>query len=143
MSELSEPCVPSCQVEIGGFTWTIYATTTKETIDKIELVTRALTKRGYSAPRRPAFGSSKPAPKPLAKPLIDGDGEPCCCYHTRHDGRPARLRWVAARGDLPGFWGCASKGQGIPGETINQNGYCNLRFDWPAESAPQNGKVTR
>jgi hypothetical protein len=139
MSELSEPCIPSCQVEINGFTWTIYATTTKETIDKIELVTRALTKRGYSAPRRPAFGSGKPQPKPL----IDGDGEPCCPYHTRHDGRPARLRWVAARGDLPGFWGCPSKGQGAPGETINARGYCALHFDWPNESAPQNGKVSR
>jgi hypothetical protein len=143
MSELSEPCIPSTQVEIGGFTWTIYATTTKETIDKIELVTRALVKRGYSAPKRPAFGGGKPQAKPLTQPLINGDGDPCCPHHTRRDGRPCPIRWVAPRGDLPGFWGCPSAAQSVPGETVNARGYCNLRFDWPAESAPQNGKVTR
>jgi hypothetical protein len=140
MSELSEPCIPSTQVEINGFTWTIYATTTKETIDRIELVSRALTKRGYSAPKRPAFGGGKPQAKPLTQPLIDGDGEPCCPLHTRHDGRPARIRWVAARGDLPGFWGCPSAAQHIPGEQLNSRGYCALKFDWPHEAAPANGR---
>jgi hypothetical protein len=143
MSELSEPCIPSCQVEINGFTWTIYATTTKETIDRIELVSRALTKRGYSAPKRPAFSGGKPQQKPLTQPLIDGDGTPCCIHHTRHDGRPAPIRWVPARGDLPGFWGCPCAAQQVPGEQINGRGYCNLRFDWAASEAPQNGTVKR
>lgn len=139
MSELSAPCIPSTTVEINGFTWTIFADTTAETIDKIELVTRALVKRGYAAPRRATFGQ-KPAQKPLSKPLIDGDGTPCCPQHTRRDGRPCPLRWVQARGDLPGFWGCPSSAQQLPGEQINAKGYCSLRFDWPAESAPQNGR---
>ena len=140
MSELSEPCIPSCQVEIGGFTWTIYATTNAETIDLIEKVTRALQKRGYSAPKRVSFGGGKPFARPLTTPLVDGNGDPCCIHHTRYDGQPLPLRWVEARGDLPGFWGCKSKGTGVPGEQVNQKGYCSLRFDWPAESAPQNGR---
>jgi len=143
MSELSEPCIPSTQVEIGGFTWTIYATTNAETIDQIVKVTKALVKRGYSAPKRPAFASGKPPAKPLAQPLIDGDGTPCCPFHTNRDGRPTPIRYIQPKNDLPGFWGCPSQAQQAPGETINARGYCSLRFDWPAESAPQNGKVTR
>lgn len=131
MSELTDPCIPSCQVDVLGLTWTIYLNTTKETIDRIELVSRALVKRGYSAPKRATFGGGKPAAKPLAKPLIDGDNTPCCPHHTRFDGRPLPLRWVEARGDLPGFWGCKSKGTGVPGEQINARGYCALRFSWP------------
>jgi hypothetical protein len=140
MSELSEPCIPSTQVEINGFVWTIYATTSKETIDRIELVSRALTKRGYSAPKRATFGGGKPQSRPLTQPLINQDGEPCCIHHTRYDGAPLPLRWVEARGDLPGFWGCKSKGTGVPGEQVNQKGYCALRFSWPAADAPQNGR---
>lgn len=146
MSELSEPCIPSCQVEINGFTWTIYADTNEKTIDKIVLVSRALTKRGYRAPVRSSFGG-KSAPKPLAQPLIDGDGTPCCPFHTNRDGRPTPIRYIQPKNDLPGFWGCPAKSQGVPGETINQNGYCNVRFDWPISEAPANGahssKVTR
>jgi hypothetical protein len=145
MSELSEPCIPSTQVEIGGFTWTIYADTNEKTIDKIELVTRALAKRGYCAPKRVSFGGGgKPPAKPLAQPLVDGDGTPCCPFHTNRDGRPTPIRYIQPKNDLPGFWGCPSQAQQAPGETINQRGYCSLRFDWPAESAPlDNGKVTR
>lgn len=140
MSDFDPPCIPSTQVEIMGYTWTIFADTNEKTIDKIVLVSRALAKRGYSAPKRAAFGSGKPQSKPLTQPLIDGDGTPCCPLHTRRDGRPAPIRWVPARGDLPGFWGCPSAAQQAPGETINARGYCSLRFDWPAESAPQNGR---
>jgi hypothetical protein len=139
MSELSEPCIPSTQVNIGGFTWTIYASTTAETIDQIEKVTRALVKRGYAAPRRPAFGA-RPPQKPLARPLIDSDGTPCCIHHVNTTtGKPARLKWRKLSDDRPGFWGCMCKAQNVPGEEINQRGYCDLKFDWPAESAPQNG----
>jgi hypothetical protein len=142
MSELSEPCVPSTQVEIGGFTWTIYATTNAETLDRIIKVSQALTKRGYSAPKRVSFGGGKPAPKPLTQPLLDGDGEPCCPFHTQRDGRPTRIRWILPKNDLPGFWGCPSQAQQVAGETINQRGYCSLKFDWPAADAPQNGAHT-
>lgn len=139
MSELSQPCIPSCQVEIGGYTWTIFADTNEETMDKIVKVCRALQKRGYSAPKRTTFGGGKPMAKPLTKPLVDGDGTPCCPYHTNRDGKPTPIRWIIPKGDLPPFWGCPSLAQQAPGETINQRGYCSLHFDWPAESAPQNG----
>lgn len=138
MSELND-CIPSCEVDINGFTWRIYATTTKETIEKIELVSRALAKRGYSAPKRATFGGGRPPAKPLTKPLIDGDGEPCCPVHTQRDGRPTRIRWIQPKNDLPGFWGCPSLAQQVPGEHINPRGYCADHFDWPAEAAPQNG----
>jgi hypothetical protein len=128
MSELSEPCVPSCQVEIGGFTWTIYATTNAETIDRIVKVSKALSARGYSAPRRPAFGQGKPAAKPLAKPLYNSAGEPCCSVHNRREGQPTPLRKVTTQ-DGRSFWGCPAKSDGTPGETINVRGYCDLKFD--------------
>lgn len=140
MSELSEPCIPSTQVEIMGYTWTIFADTNEETMDRIVKVCRALAKRGYSAPKRVSFGGGKPQAKPLTKPLFDNDGEPCCPYHTRHDGRPARIRWVLPRGDLPGFWGCPSAAQQVAGETLNARGYCALKFDWPVTEAPANGR---
>lgn len=147
MSEFSQPCIPSTQVEIGGYTWTIYADTDERTIDKIILVTKALQKRGYSAPKRPTFGGGKPQQKPLTQPLVDGDGTPCCPFHTQRSGQPTPIRWIQPKNDLPGFWGCPAKSQGVPGETINGNGFCNLKFDWPAAEAPQNGaherKVTR
>jgi hypothetical protein len=147
MSELSQPCIPSTQAEIGGYTWTIYADTNAETIALIIKVSKALTRQGFTAPKRPTFGGGKPQAKPLTQPLINADGDPCCPYHTQRDGRPSPIRWILPKNDLPGFWGCPSQAQQVPGETINQRGYCSLRFDWPAESAPQNGardrKVTR
>ncbi len=132
--------MPSTQVEINGFTWTIFADTNAETIERIVKVSKALAQRGYSAPKRPAFGSGKPQAKPLVQPLIDGDGTPCCPYHTNRDGRPTPIRYIQPKNDLPSFWGCPSLAQQAPGETINPRGYCALRFDWPAESAPQNGR---
>jgi hypothetical protein len=139
MSDFPQSCIPSTQVEINGFVWTVFADTTAETIEHIIKVSQALAKRGYSAPKRISFGGGKPPQKPLAKPLIDGDGSPCCPHHTRYDGQPLPLRWVEARGDLPGFWGCRSKGTGAPGEQLNAKGYCALRFDWVAPAE----KVTR
>lgn len=140
MSELSDPCIPSTQVEIGGFTWTIYADTNVETIDRIVKVSKALTQRGYRAPARMSFGGGKPASKPLSQPLIDGDGTPCCPFHTNRDGRPTPIRYIQPKNDLPGFWGCPSQAQSVPGETINPRGYCAVRFDWPASEAPTNGR---
>lgn len=143
MSELSEPCIPSCEAEIGGYVWRIFADTNEKTIERILLVTKALKQNGFTAPKRPVFGGGKPTAKPLTQPLVDGDGEPCCVHHTQRDGRPTRIRWILPKNDLPGFWGCPSQAQQVPGEQINQRGYCSLKFDWPASQAPQNGKVTR
>lgn len=140
MSDFNQPCIPSTQAEIGGYTWTIFADTTAETIERIIKVSKALQRQGFTAPKRATFGGGKPMARPLTKPLVDGNGDPCCIHHTRYDGAPLPLRWVEARGDLPGFWGCKSKATGAPGEQVNQKGYCSLRFDWPAESAPQNGR---
>lgn len=139
MSDFDPPCIPSTQVEIMGYTWTIFADTNEKTIDKIVLVSKALAKRGYSAPKRPVFGAGKPQSKPLTQPLIDGDGEPCCHLHVNRDGKPTRIRWIPPKDGRPGFWGCPSLAQQVAGETINQRGYCDLRFDWPAADAPQNG----
>jgi len=141
MSELSEPCIPSTQVEIGGFTWTIYATTNAETIDQIVKVTKALQRRGYSAPKRAVFGGSKPAAKPLTQPLYRDDGVPCCPLHTNRNGQPSPVRWVEPSNGRPGFWGCPSAAQQVAGETINARGYCDLRFDLPAPAeTPTNGR---
>jgi hypothetical protein len=144
MSELSEPCVPSTQVEINGFTWTIYATTTAETIDLIVKVSKALTRRGYSAPKRPAFGGLKPQSKPLTQPLYRDDGTPCCPIHHNRNGQPTPVRFVAGKDGRPGFWGCPARSDSSPGETVNQNGYCDLRFSLPdPEPAPTNGAHAR
>lgn len=132
MSELSEPCIPSCQVEIGGFTWTIYASTNAETIDRIVKVSKALANRGYRAPSRSSFGGGKPQSKPLTQPLYDDSGSPCCPLHTNRGGKPTPIRFVAPKDGRPGFWGCPSQAQHIAGETINGRGYCDLRFDLPA-----------
>jgi len=139
MSDFDPPCIPSTQVEIMGYTWTIFADTNEKTIDKIVLVSRALAKRGYSAPKRPAFGGGKPMQKPLTQPLYDQDGSACCPFHTNRDGKPTRVRWIPPKDGRPGFWGCPSLAQQVAGETINARGYCDLRFDLPAEDVPQNG----
>lgn len=139
MSDFNQPCIPSTQAEIGGYTWTIFADTNAETIERIIKVSKALQRQGFTAPKRPAFGGGKPQSKPLTQPLIDGDGTPCCPYHTQRTGKPTPIRYIGPKDGRPGFWGCPAKRQEVAGETINQNGYCDLRFDWPAESAPQNG----
>jgi len=147
MSDFPQDCIPSCEAEIGGYVWRIFADTKPETIEKILLVTKALNKRGFSAPKRMAFGGAKPHAKPLTQPLYDQDGTPCCPFHTQRSGKPTPIRFVGPKDGRPGFWGCPSQQQGVPGETINPRGYCDLRFDVPAAEAPQNGahagKVTR
>lgn len=141
MSEQSEPCIPSTQVEIGGFTWTIYADTNVETIDRIVKVSKALAKRGYRAPLRSSFGGGRPAPKPLAQPVYRDDGTPACPIHHNRNGQPTPIRFVAGRDGRPGFWGCPASSDGTPGETVNQNGYCDLRFALPdPDAAPTNGR---
>lgn len=141
---MNEPCVPSTQVEIGGYVWTIYADTTEKTIEQISKVTAALTRRGYSAPKRVAFGGGKPAQKPLTQPLYRDDGTPCCPYHTNRNHQPTPVRFVAPKDGRPGFWGCPSAAQQVAGETINSRGYCDLRFDLPAPAEQAtNGTVKR
>lgn len=141
MSEQSEPCIPSTQVEIGGFTWTIYADTNVETIDRIVKVSKALTQRGYRAPARVSFGGGRPASKPLSQPVYRDDGTPACPIHHNRNGQPTPARFVAGKDGRPGFWGCPAKSDGTPGETVNQNGYCDLRFALPdPEAAPTNGR---
>jgi hypothetical protein len=125
---MSDPCTPSTQVEIDGFTWTIYADTTAQTIEQIRKVSRALAKHGYRPPMRAPFGGPRPT-KPLAQPRYNDDGTPCCPFHTQRNGQPTPLRFIGPKDGRPGFWGCPSQSQQVPGETINQRGYCDLRFD--------------
>lgn len=132
MSDFNQPCIPSTQAEIGGYTWTIFADTTAETIERIIKVSKALQRQGFSAPKRPAFGGGRPQSKPLTQPLVRDDGTPCCPHHTQRDGRPTPIRYIQPKNDLPGFWGCPSQPQGVAGEQISNRGYCALRFDWAA-----------
>lgn len=71
-------CVPSTQVDIDGFIWTIYANTTSETIDHIIKVGKALAKRGYHAPV-----TSAPAQPiaPIAEPDDLPEGWKLCQKH--------------------------------------------------------------
>jgi hypothetical protein len=133
MSDFPQIAIPSTQVEIGGFTWTIYADIK---------VSKALQRHGYAPPRRPTFGGGKPQQKPLTAPLYRDDGAPCCPFHTNRNGQPTPIRFVASKDGRPGFWGCPSAAQQVAGETINSRGYCDLRFDLPAP-AEQPDKVTR
>jgi hypothetical protein len=126
---MSDPCTPSTQVEIDGFTWTIYADTTRETIDQICKVSKALAKRGYRPPRPVAGFGGPRAAKPLAQPRYNDAGDPCCSVHLNRNGQPTPLRQVPAKDGRPAFWGCPAKGDGTPGETINPRGYCDLRFE--------------
>lgn len=143
MSDFDTPCIPSTQVEINGLVWTIYADTTAATIEKIELVSRALAKRGYKAPARASFGAGQRASKPLTQPLISDAGDPCCPIHKRRTGQPLPIRFYDSHDGRPGFWGCVAKSDGTPGETVNARGYCDLRFDWPSPAAAANGTVKR
>ena len=132
MSDFPQVAIPSTQVEINGFTWTIYADTNAATLEQIVKVSKALVRHGYSAPKRPVFGGGKPQSKPLTQPLINDHGDPCCPHHTNRNGQATPIRWIGPKDGRPGFWGCPAKAQSVAGEQINQNGYCSLRFDWPA-----------
>jgi hypothetical protein len=133
--------IPSTQAEINGYTWTIYADTNAETIAQIVRVSKALAKAGYTAPKKWSGGfGGKPQAKPLTQPLIADDGSPCCTVHTSRNGSPLPIRFWEGKDGRPGFWGCMSKAQGVAGESINDRGYCSLRFDWPAPKPETNGR---
>lgn len=131
--------IPSTQADINGYTWTIYADTTKETIEQIVRVSKALAKAGYTAPKKPSFGGGGFARKPLTQPLVNDHGDPCCTCHHNRNGQPTPIRWVEPSNGRPGFWGCPAKGDGTKDEQLNERGYCSLRFDWPAPKPVTNG----